>query len=81
MRQQLVSVEARQQGQFFLDRVADFDALEVTGLATHFAEAESDPTFTREQGRRFRGAVQAAKAREHQARQRGAVVNGPEALL
>lgn len=47
----------------FLDRIADFDALEVTGLATHFAEAESDPTFTREQARRFRGAVQAARAR------------------
>lgn len=47
----------------FLDRLADFAALRVVGLATHFASAEADPTFTREQGRRFVQAIEAARAR------------------
>ncbi|MCB9794126.1 MAG: alanine racemase [Alphaproteobacteria bacterium] len=47
----------------FLDRIADFAWLRVEGLATHFAEAESDPTFTLEQGRRFREALRAAEDR------------------
>lgn len=47
----------------FLDRLANFAFLEVEGIATHFAEAEADATFTLEQGRRFLGAVQAARQR------------------
>ncbi|MCB9759393.1 MAG: alanine racemase [Alphaproteobacteria bacterium] len=47
----------------FLDKLANFMWIRVEGMATHFAESESDPTFTREQGRRFRVAVAAARAR------------------
>jgi alanine racemase len=48
----------------FLDRLARFRWIDVQGLMTHFAESESDdPTFTLEQGRRFREAVAMARAR------------------
>lgn len=45
----------------FLDRLADFGGLRVVGLASHFASAEADPTFTLEQGRRFRFALESAR--------------------
>lgn len=47
----------------FLDRLANFAHLDVEGIATHFAEAEADATFTQEQGRRFVRAVEAARRR------------------
>ncbi len=48
----------------FLDRLAGFSWLRVDGLLTHFAESESpDPTFTLEQGRRFREALRQARER------------------
>lgn len=47
----------------FLDRLANFTALDVEGICTHFANAEVDPTFTREQARRFDRAVAAARTR------------------
>ena len=47
----------------FLDRFADFMQLRVQGLCTHFAEADSDPTFTRLQLRRFQDAVASARLR------------------
>jgi len=48
----------------FLDRLARFRWIEVEGLLTHLAESESpDPTFTLEQGRRYREALAAARAR------------------
>ncbi|MCP4806047.1 MAG: alanine racemase [Proteobacteria bacterium] len=48
----------------FLDRLADFMNLRVDGICTHFAEADTDATFTREQARRFHRAVEAARLRE-----------------
>lgn len=48
----------------FLDRFARFRWLRVDGMMTHLAESEAeDPTFTMEQGRRFKEAVATAKAR------------------
>lgn len=48
----------------FLDRLARFSGIQVEGLLTHFAESESpDPTFTLEQGRRFRDAWGQARDR------------------
>ena len=53
----------------FLDRLADLRHLEVEGITTHFAEAEAaDETFTLEQGRRFRRALQAARVRAFEPR-------------
>ena len=49
---------------WFLDRIARFRWLRIEAILTHLAESESpDPTFTLEQGRRFREAVAAARAR------------------
>jgi len=68
----------------FLDRLAEFRWIEVEGIATHFAESEAvDPTYTREQARRFRRAVAAARVRAflprylHEANS-GATLRGPE---
>ena len=47
----------------FLDRFADCMNLRVQGLATHFAEADTDATFTRLQLRRFQDALAAARLR------------------
>jgi alanine racemase len=48
----------------FLDRLARYERLDVEGLMTHFAESEAeDPTFTREQIRRFRTALASLRAR------------------
>lgn len=51
----------------FLDRLAGLRWIRVDGICTHLAESEDDSEeariFTREQGRRFLGAVQAARAR------------------
>ena len=47
----------------FLDRLADFMQLRVDGICTHFAEADTDATFTREQARRFQVAVEQARVR------------------
>jgi len=49
---------------WFLDRIARFRWLRVDAMLTHLAESESqDPTFTREQGRRFAEAVAVARGR------------------
>lgn len=50
----------------FLDRLAELEWLEVQGLATHFASAEDDPTFTQEQARRFRSAHRALQVHAYQ---------------
>ena len=48
----------------FLDRLANFSHLDVVGLASHLAESEAvDPTFTREQTRRFEVALAALHQR------------------
>jgi alanine racemase len=48
----------------FLDRFAAFGALDLDAIMTHFAEAEAEEdVFTREQLRRFRGAVSTARRR------------------
>lgn len=68
----------------FLDRLANFRWIQVEGLATHLAESEAaDPTFTREQLRRFRRAVAAARVRAFEPRylhaaNSGAVLAPPE---
>lgn len=52
------------QWEHFLDRFARFRHLDVEGMLTHFAESEAvDPTFTREQSRRFADAVSVARSR------------------
>ncbi len=49
----------------FLDRLAEFAHLSVTGLASHLAESEAtDPTFTQEQARRFQVALDALHVRD-----------------
>ncbi len=68
----------------FLDRLAHFEALDVEGLMTHFAESEAeDATFTREQLRRFKQAVATTRARGYHPRllhaaNSGAVLRHPE---
>ena len=48
----------------FLDRLSRYGAIEVEGLMTHFSESDAlDETYTREQHRRFRGALTALRAR------------------
>lgn len=48
----------------FLDRLARYPRIEVEGLMTHFAESEAeDTTTTREQQRRFRGALASLRRR------------------
>jgi alanine racemase len=52
----------------FLDRIADLKWVRVDGIASHLAVSECAPdtdgrVFTEEQGRRFLGAVQTARAR------------------
>jgi alanine racemase len=70
----------------FLDRLADLTRLRVRGLSTHFAEADSDPTFTRLQLARFHDAVASARLRAfcpellHTANSAGAL-GFPEARL
>lgn len=49
----------------FLEQVGALHALEVQGLATHFASAEDDPAFTQLQATRFREAVALARAQGH----------------
>jgi alanine racemase len=68
----------------FLDRLANFRWIRVEGLVTHFAESESaDRTFTREQLRRFRRALAAARVRAFEPRylhvaNSGAALTDPE---
>ncbi len=50
----------------FLDRLDELKWIQVQGLATHFASAKEDPSFTQEQARRFRSALHALKIRGHQ---------------
>lgn len=72
---------------WFLDRIARFRHLEVEGIFTHFAESESeDLAYTREQLRRFKGALQLAAARGFVPRVRhaansGAVLAHPQSWL
>ncbi|MED5373619.1 MAG: alanine racemase [Myxococcota bacterium] len=47
----------------FLDRLADFEWLDVQGITTHFSSADSDSTFTMEQARRFQDALDQARQR------------------